>query len=525
MRAPLVSIPFERDEGEYAYIAQRALQGDIPYRDTFDQKPPGVFAIYVVALLTAGRTVGAIHLFLCAWVLLTVWLLCRLVTRLADATAGLLAALALTVMISGAGVLGNAGNTEVFTLLPVVGSLLCVASAISRAGAWRLIAAGVLAASAFWIKQTAIMNVVFIAGWLAVTHFAQSPSRRIGRLALEACWLLLGATFLTAPIILYFLAHGALRDFFYCVFAYNFDYASSGWESSALVWERFAASSRRILSSDWPLWACALGGIWVLVRKGRRSLVVLLTAWLLLSFAGVCFGGYFRPHYFMQILPAAAALAGVGLAWVVSIVARAQIIGVRLLGYGLVFGAVVGNAAMANGDILFAPSPSVASIRLYGPTPFVFSRALGSELRAKTSPGDTILVAGTEPQIAYFAERKNATRYIFFNPLAAQYVGVLENQKQALEEIRRNRPRYIVNLLPIYGGTIVTSQTEMHFFRELDGYIREEGFEPESYILAVPEQLCEDKARCYQMFSPQQVADHERRTGEVFPGTVLLRRP
>jgi len=152
MRGPLLSIPLERDEGEYAYIAQRALHGDVPYRDAFNQKPPGVFVIYVAALLTAGRTADAIHLFLGAWTLVTVWMLYRLVTRLADPTAGLLAALALTVMISGKGVLGSAANTEVFALLPIVASLLCLVPAGSRAGGWRLTAAGALAACAFWIK-------------------------------------------------------------------------------------------------------------------------------------------------------------------------------------------------------------------------------------------------------------------------------------------------------------------------------------------------------------------------------------
>ena len=42
LRAPFLSLPLERDEGEYAYIAQRLAAGDVPYRDAFDQKPPAV---------------------------------------------------------------------------------------------------------------------------------------------------------------------------------------------------------------------------------------------------------------------------------------------------------------------------------------------------------------------------------------------------------------------------------------------------------------------------------------------------
>ena len=40
VRAAYLDVPLERDEGEYAYIAQRALLGEVPYRDAFDQKPP-----------------------------------------------------------------------------------------------------------------------------------------------------------------------------------------------------------------------------------------------------------------------------------------------------------------------------------------------------------------------------------------------------------------------------------------------------------------------------------------------------
>ena len=37
LRAPVADLPFERDEGEYAYLAWRWLEGDIPDRDGFDQ--------------------------------------------------------------------------------------------------------------------------------------------------------------------------------------------------------------------------------------------------------------------------------------------------------------------------------------------------------------------------------------------------------------------------------------------------------------------------------------------------------
>ena len=57
IRAPLMDLPLERDEGEYAYIAWRMDQGEMPYRDWFDQKPPGVFFAYQAALAMPGEAV------------------------------------------------------------------------------------------------------------------------------------------------------------------------------------------------------------------------------------------------------------------------------------------------------------------------------------------------------------------------------------------------------------------------------------------------------------------------------------
>src|SRR6266511_4531287 len=62
VRAPLLSIPLERDEGEYAYIAWRLGYNELPYRDWVDQKPPGVFYMYRFALSLPFEAVRAIHL-------------------------------------------------------------------------------------------------------------------------------------------------------------------------------------------------------------------------------------------------------------------------------------------------------------------------------------------------------------------------------------------------------------------------------------------------------------------------------
>jgi hypothetical protein len=61
LRVPLLDIPLERDEGEYAYIAWRLGHHELPYRDWVDQKPPGIFWTYATALKLPVDPIRSIH--------------------------------------------------------------------------------------------------------------------------------------------------------------------------------------------------------------------------------------------------------------------------------------------------------------------------------------------------------------------------------------------------------------------------------------------------------------------------------
>src|SRR6516162_6729523 len=90
IRWPIVDMPFERDEGEYAYIAQRWFRGEVPYRDAFDQKPPGVFVAYAVIERLVGSSPAAIHWGAQFYTLGTLVLIALIGRQFANERAGLL---------------------------------------------------------------------------------------------------------------------------------------------------------------------------------------------------------------------------------------------------------------------------------------------------------------------------------------------------------------------------------------------------------------------------------------------------
>jgi hypothetical protein len=50
LRVHLLSVPLERDEGEYAYAGQLTLQGFLPYAKVYTMKMPGIYGAYALMM-------------------------------------------------------------------------------------------------------------------------------------------------------------------------------------------------------------------------------------------------------------------------------------------------------------------------------------------------------------------------------------------------------------------------------------------------------------------------------------------
>src|SRR5205814_4180382 len=66
VRLRLISVPLERDEGEYAYIGHLILQGRPPFLDAYTMKLPGTPMAYALIMSVLGETIEGIHLGLLA---------------------------------------------------------------------------------------------------------------------------------------------------------------------------------------------------------------------------------------------------------------------------------------------------------------------------------------------------------------------------------------------------------------------------------------------------------------------------
>jgi 4-amino-4-deoxy-L-arabinose transferase-like glycosyltransferase len=432
LRWPIADIPLERDEGEYSYIAQRWLQGEPPYKESFDQKPPGVFAAYTVFLTCIGRNPASIHWGTQLYTLGTIGMLFLLGRHLFGAQTGLLAAAFLAYALTDPSVLGNAANTETFMVLPLVGGFLAALLAVERQSWHWAFLAGVLSAAAVLCKQVAAPNVVFY-GLLLV---ASRPRWKL------TAGFILGGLVVVLLVVGYFHRAGALAEFWDCTVGHNLSYAA---RTPLLYYPAlFLAAFSDIFLHLGPIFVLAGGGMLVpraLVPCPEELAHSRSVAWLIFSLMGVCIGGYFREHYFIQILPPVALFAARGTVALASLLPAPRLRGA--LAWLLAGGAIAFGLVRA--PWYYLPGPAADKAReLYGNNPFPESLDVGRYLAAQTAPDEPIFVFGSEPQIYFYSQRRSASRYIFAYPLMTSFADTLVRQQSVLDELRAQPPRYIV---------------------------------------------------------------------------------
>ena len=460
LRQPVLSVPFERDEGEYAYIAWRVLEGDVPYRDAFDQKPPGVFVAYLAAFTLFGPSVEAVHGFMYVWTAFTALALYLVMRRLADPLAAGFAVLLFSIVSIDPSVLATAANTEIFMLLPMVASLASLLRALDspRARAWR--ACGVRGGAACWFKPVAVANALFLA--VAVVLDARARGRGIREVAPALAWLGLGAAAASAPVLLYFALMGAWQPFVDAVFLHNLAYSQRVPLAAGLRHAAFWMA--RQLPSLWLIWVLAAAGLALPRLAGRRAWAI-LAGFLLASAAGVSVGFYFRPHYFIQALPALAALASLPLAAVTRRVLERGAPLVAWAAFGVLGIAVAAAPVVGFRHTLWAGSGDAVSRRIYGLNPFVESERIARYIERTSDPDDTVYIVGSEPQILFHARRRSATRYIFFYPLTASFDDAAERQREVIRAVTERPPRYVV-WADIPASLLEGAETDPYVFDE-----------------------------------------------------------
>jgi len=441
IRYRLRAMPLERDEGEYAYVGQLMLEGIPPYESAYTMKLPGTHAAYAVIMKVFGETASGIHLGFLAVNAATTLLLFLLCSRLFGDLAAGVAAASYALLSTSIYVLGLAAHATHLVVLAAVAGLLVLQEAIDARRMWLLFASGVLIGLAALMKQPGVFFLAFGALYLLRKGASRSPGRQ-ARVASMAVFLLAG-TIPFAIVCLLMLKLGIFQKFWFWVFTYAAQYGSEVPAQVAVL--LFARGVHQVAGSLWWIWLIALVGLTApLWCKRAREHAFFTTLLLLFSFLAVCPGLYFRPHYFILILPAVAMLIGLAVSCATEklLVRR----GSRVLAAVplLAFLAAWVFAVSAQRYFFLQMEPLTACRDLYPYSPFVEAPDVAAFLERLTPPGARIAVLGSEPEIYFYSHRRAATGYLYTYSLLESQKYVRDMQNEMIAEIEAARPEYLI---------------------------------------------------------------------------------
>jgi hypothetical protein len=284
-------------------------------------------------------------------------------------------------------------------------------------------------------KQVAVWNLgVLLLGCLFMDAGALPLRARLSRLGLVTG----GAAIAMSLILLPFIASGALDEFAYANFKYNYLYSSELPLDERL--RKLSVSLRFFTIVAAPLVLASATATVFIVARFRHTFLLLLLPWLLACFLGVSSSGRFFPHYYGQALPVLSLLTTFSLLHILS---QGKLIRCSL-GATLALG--LGVCLIVNGAVYLQPDPASRHVAKFTEPQSEWesdSLDLAAYIRAETAPGDTIFNLGRETQLYFYADRRPASRFLYDRPFWLDPPALDE----AIAELKQARPALIIDSL------------------------------------------------------------------------------
>ena len=440
VRIRLLSLPLERDEGEYAYAGQLMLEGVPPYQLIYNMKMPGIYAAYALIMAVFGQSASGIHL---GFMLVNFGAIVMIyfVGRRFLGRAGAVAASAAYALLStDPRVQGFNAHATHFVVLAALGGTLVLLRAQERGGRAGIFWSGACFGVAFLMKQPGGAFAMFGFGLLLWAAWRRPPSTW----KTHAPSLSLYAAGVAAPLLLtgLILWHVGVWDrFWWWTNTYARTHATVlTWASGRIRLANFFAE----ISWDWLFWGLALAGL-VPVLTGRDGAdeKFFFLSLLFFSVMAVCPTFHFTNHYFVLMLPVVALLAARAFAsaaaWL-SAQPSALARGAPWILFGLVWLRVAWT--YLGPYVLWGPSEAAAG--LYPANDFKVYPVLADYLKSHTPANATFAVLGSEPELLFYAHRRSVTGYIYMYDLVQPQPFQARMAAEMISEVENARPDYVV---------------------------------------------------------------------------------
>jgi hypothetical protein len=473
--APTLIYPFGRDQGQYAWIAESTLNGNLSYSDIFEIKPPFTHLVHQAALLFFGYDMASIRLLDLLWQFATAFLIYKIAIQIEQPRVTSIVAAVFYLLFYYHMDFWNSAQTDGFLSLPITAGILFFLHAQKKNHFVLYVASGVAISLGILFKYPIGILIVFLLLLVLI---------RLKKKALfPSLWMGVGfAIPLTISMLIMFLL-GNLADFLWIQSIYIPAYSTILHKDLSYTGGILLGFLGTLITPV-PGWVslCGLYGLFSRFDRSRWMQTAVLAAWWASAVIHFVIQNKFYSYHALPIYAPLAlmisnlfvdvrktqglirfALGSIGIYLVAHLFFNSDF----PQKYSRLYEVARGNITLqvAYGNELFNDHKDFSSRA---------NMQAAGYLNAKTNPSERVFIWGFEPGIYFLSQRQNATRFIYninlYGPNAS-----LELRQGFLEEIREQIPIYIVivmnDSMPFVTATSEDSWTSFNSFNEFHSFV------------------------------------------------------
>jgi len=449
VRWKFINIPFERDEGTYAYFGQLVLDGKIPYVDFYEMKFPGIYYCYAGLIAIFGATLKGIHIGMLIVNLATVYFVFRSASIWFNKTVGVVSALAFTFLSMNPHASGFTTQSEHLVSFFLCGGLLLMLRGLEKEDLKYYFFSGLLFSCSLLVKQNGVFFMLF--GGLAITlHYLLNKSMDIKNTIISGAIYTVGAIVPIAVVSLIILSQGAWDEFVYWVYTYPQSYVGGiDWDPQGK--SLFNMAYGNISANSIAFIYLALGGIvFTLLSKQSWHRKIMLLLFCLLSFLSISPGLRFYGHYWLYLMPAVAIAIGsfvYSFNLIIEKYAKGKYlkyVSVAIFIVGIMHHWVQQENDTRIKDYYTNPDETNILRAVYGQNPFPESKIIGDLIKENSAPEDKIAVFGSEPQMFIYSGRRGVSKHNYISYLVGKSAESAEFQKEYIADVEKEMPKFMV---------------------------------------------------------------------------------
>lgn len=442
LRIRLIYIPFDRNEGEIAYMAQLILGGHSPW-EVYTVKIPGVSFIYAFFMWIGGQNVLAVRTALLIFNLMTIFFLYKLFSKYFSGILAAVAVLVFVILCCSAEMSGNTADNSQFALFFIAGAcwFLLKATDIWRAKDFFL--AGIFFGLAVIMEENMVLFCVFAVVFILFQFYsAKQLSYRL--LFFNLLKIMAGMLIPFLIITIVALLYGDLNTF---------------WKNNDLFNGKLFLffSDKNRPEHIFPVLLEAIGKfrlLWLISGFGFLSFLFskhflkgkkpFISLFLVFSLAALPAADYSGKHHLMVLIPVVCFFFAWVFETVFETIRKYPVKNIYIHLPLVFFCSLLIYFLYIERQYFFLQSPDEITKELQPADPFSESVEVSAFIAANSSSEDKIAILGSEPEILFYAKRKSAIPFINITPLVNGEKGNMALQLEMINKMEAEPPLFIV---------------------------------------------------------------------------------